>query len=78
MPYYGGSGRRERSQSRHNLNAEAWCSTHQRYYRTHMKMGCRVVLTGGCPQCGTSGHRTESMMDVYDLSLPIVQPSVKG
>lgn len=25
-----------------------------------------------------SGHRTESMMDVYDLSLPVVQPSVKG
>jgi hypothetical protein len=51
---YGGSGRRDRYQSRQNLNAEAWCSTHQRYYRTHMKMGCRVVPTGGCPQCGSS------------------------
>jgi len=24
-----------------------------------------------------SGHKSESMMDIYDLSVPIVQPSVK-
>jgi hypothetical protein len=42
---YGGLGRRERFPSRQNLNAEAWCSNHQRYYRTHMKVGCRVIPT---------------------------------
>lgn len=54
MRLSGGSGRRDRYQARQNLNAEAWCQTHRRYYRTHQKMGCRVVLTGGCPQCATS------------------------
>lgn len=66
MPF---QGRRERYQGRHNLNAEAWCSTHRRYYRTHHKIGCRVVLTGGCPQCA-SGMRDELLESRRAPKLP--------
>lgn len=55
MPH-GAYGRLDRYQGRQNLNAEAWCSKHQRYFRTHMQMGGRVVPTGGFPQCATSLH----------------------
>lgn len=75
-----GDGRRERYQSRQSLNSDTWCSTHQRYYRAHMKMGCRIVRPVAARStrtvCATTYSRAGGVSTCLNAALKKQRPCI--